>query len=365
MILCPGREDIGERRAPKTWKSEFLICVLLILFASPILNVIGSPPTVQSPTTVYVDPPQTVTMVDSTFSINISIAGVIDLCGWEFKLYYLNSVLNATGYEEGPFLKSGGSTGFYVPRFTDNYNETHGLVGMICTLNDFSGGGVDGSGVLASITFKAIGAGNSSLSLRETKLRDRNIQPITHTTTDGNVEAIGVHDIAVTNVNLFKTVVGQSYTMRLNVTLENKGEQTEIFNVTTYANDTTIQNKTITLTSKNSTTVVFTWNTTGIAYGNYTISAYVQPVLGEGNTTNNMYVGGTVRVVVPGDVTSGTAPGVPEGRVDMRDIGYIASKFGTTPFSPDWDPNADVNDDDRVDMRDIGIACYNYLVTEE
>ena len=47
--------------------------------------------------------------------------------------------------------------------------------------------------------------------------------------------------------------------------------------------------QTITLTRRNSTTITFTWNTTGVPYGNYTISAIATPVPGETNITDNTY----------------------------------------------------------------------------
>jgi Zn-dependent M28 family amino/carboxypeptidase len=55
-----------------------------------------------------------------------------------------------------------------------------------------------------------------------------------------------------------------------------------------------------------------------------------------------------------------------DGLVNMRDIGYICGKFGTTPASPDWDPNCDVTGpvpnepDGIINMRDIGIVCGNF-----
>ena len=68
------------------------------------------------------------------------------------------------------------------------------------------------------------------------------------------------------------------------------------------------------------------------------------------------------------DVT-GPTTGVPDGIVNMRDIGYFASKFMTTPSSPNWDPRCDVTGpipgvpDGIVNMRDIGRAVSDFLKT--
>jgi hypothetical protein len=45
-----------------------------------------------------------------------------------------------------------------------------------------------------------------------------------------------------------------------------------------------------------------------------------------------------------------------DGRIDMRDIGFVSRSFGTTPDMPGWNPNCDLNGDGKVDMRDIGFV---------
>ncbi len=61
---------------------------------------------------------------------------------------------------------------------------------------------------------------------------------------------------------------------------------------------------------------------------------------------------------LPGDITGPN--GWPDGKVDMRDMTYLAKHFGTDPSKPLWDPNADINGDGRIDMRDIGIAAKRF-----
>jgi outer membrane protein assembly factor BamB len=115
---------------------------------------------------------------------------------------------------------------------------------------------------------------------------------------DGKVYAFGRdHDVAVTNVAPSKTVIGQGYSDSINVTAANEGSYTETFSVTVYANSEIITSQKITLTSGNSATITFAWNTTGFAYGKYTISAYAWLVSGETNTADNIHVDGTVEVV--------------------------------------------------------------------
>jgi parallel beta-helix repeat protein len=112
----------------------------------------------------------------------------------------------------------------------------------------------------------------------------------------------GENDVAVTNVVPSKKVVVQNESVTINVTVVNQGNYTEVFDVTAYANRTVIQTQTVMLASGTSVTLTFTWNITGVPYGNYTISAYATRVIGEVNTTNNTYIDGTVRVWSPHDV---------------------------------------------------------------
>lgn len=60
-----------------------------------------------------------------------------------------------------------------------------------------------------------------------------------------------------------------------------------------------------------------------------------------------------------GDV-SGITLGLPDGRVDMRDVAYLITLFQTTPSSPTWNPHADLNGDSIVNMREITIAIVHF-----
>jgi len=174
---------------------------------------------------------------------------------------------------------------------------------------------------------------------------------------------LGTHDVAVTNVTTSKTgclpipVVCEGYAARVNVTAENKGDFTETLNVTAYAVNVTgsyvIGEQQTTLNPAENTTLTFTWNTAGFAYGNYTISAYAWPVPNETNTGDNTLVDGVVTVVLAGDLND-------DGIVDYRDINRVARMFGKTLSDPQWDPNSDVIEDGIIDYRDINVLCRNY-----
>jgi hypothetical protein len=112
------------------------------------------------------------------------------------------------------------------------------------------------------------------------------------------------------------------------------------------------------LANKTSTTITFTWNTTGFAKGNYTLWAYAWPVQGETDTADNTLSGGWVIVAMVGDLTSPN--GWPDGKVDARDIALVCKYFGWMPYKPRYNPNTDINNDGKTDAKDIGIVCKQF-----
>lgn len=142
-------------------------------------------------THIFIDPQnQTVPNVGVHFKINISITDASNLYGYTLKLYYNSTIMNGTQITEGPFLKSQGQTFFYIITFTDNYNTTHGIAYIACTLIG-EVPGVNGSGVLATIEFKSLTTTPSTtLNLADVNLGDPYGHPIPHEDTDGTITVI-------------------------------------------------------------------------------------------------------------------------------------------------------------------------------
>jgi len=160
-------------------------------------------------------------------------------------------------------------------------------------------------------------------------------------------------DIAIVNITTSKTIIGQEFTLHINITVQNEGNKIEAFDVTTYANTTVIQTKNITLTSGNSTTITFTWNTTSFAKGNYSVSANVTILPGETDTADNTLVDSWVFVTIPGDCDG-------DRDVDIYDIVCMAGIYGVSKPDPRYDPNCDIDGDGDIDIYDIVAAAGHY-----
>jgi len=136
-------------------------------------------------TSVYVDPETyEVSGLGQTFTINVTVAEVTDLCAWEFQLFYNSTHLNGTDVGEGPFLKTAGATFFWVVNMTDNYNATHGYIHAFCILTPVIPGANE-TGVIANVTFKSKAPGSSILDLTDTKLKNSEGEYMSHETRDG------------------------------------------------------------------------------------------------------------------------------------------------------------------------------------
>jgi hypothetical protein len=163
----------------------------------------------------------------------------------------------------------------------------------------------------------------------------------------------GTHGVAVINITLSKTVFARGYPGNITVAVQNQGNFTENFNVTIYANTTSIASQNTTLTSGSSTNITFTWNTNALAYGNYTISAYASLVAGEMNTANNNCTVGCVIVTIPGDVNGDYA-------VNLVDLVVLAKAYGSKPGDTNWNPNANIHGNGLVGLLDLVILTKHY-----
>ena len=306
-------------------------------------------------TKIAVDPSTTATTIGSSFSVDLNVTDIINFTCWQFSLYYLKSILNCTAVTEGPFLKSGGGT-FFLKQINNTYNSTYGLALAACTLLKLNVS-VNGSGVIATVVFKAVGLGNSPLHLDEIILGDEKIppQPIPYTAVDGTVQVVpGVgHDVAITDVIPIKSVVGKGYGCNITVVTQNYGGYAETYNITLHANETEIATKLVTVQVSGTATVDFTWNTSSFAKGNYTIRAVADTVPGETETEDNTLVDGMIYVGIPGDLNA-------DAKVNILDAIILAGAFGSFPGHPSWKPNADINGDGRVNILDAILLSGHY-----
>jgi len=129
----------------------------------------------QPQTTIFVDPATITVTPCEEFTVNITVANVVDLYAWEFKLSFNTTLIELINVEEGPFLRSVGPTWFMW------YIEPDWHV-FGCIL--LSGPGATGSGTLAILTFHCQGPGDTWIYIYETTMSDPQMVIIPHNTPD-------------------------------------------------------------------------------------------------------------------------------------------------------------------------------------
>ena len=277
--------------------------------------------------------------VGENFTVDVNIVNVTDLYSWEFNMNWTAPLLNVTSVIEGEFLKS------EPPNITQFHQEAYNDEGYIYMNSSRTGGsGVDGSGTLTSITFLVEGEGNSTLHLYNINLLNSTGGTIDIGTSDGQFNNVKFRNIAVEKVMPYPTVVtgGSGDPIYVNVTVVNKGSFNETgIDVALYSDEDEIYRETdISLDKGASRTFTFTWNTTDVSVGKYTISANATILEDESDTTDNTHVYGLV--IISGNNIAVTRVDVPVSsaflghnvtvRVDVENQGTETVAFNITAY---------------------------------
>ncbi|MCX6626397.1 MAG: cohesin domain-containing protein [Candidatus Solibacter sp.] len=115
-------------------------------------------------------PSTTTPALGNSVTVDVIITGVSDLYAFQFDIDFNPAVLSATGVVEGSLFGSIGV--FFSPGFIDN---TAGTITFIGDSLSGPGPGVNIDGILATLTFEAIGVGSSSIDLANILLLDSNL----------------------------------------------------------------------------------------------------------------------------------------------------------------------------------------------
>jgi hypothetical protein len=162
-----------------------------------------------------------------------------------------------------------------------------------------------------------------------------------------------LHDLATVYLNLFKTVIAQGQLFTAGAVMVNQGTYAENVTLTFQVNSTIMETETMkNLPASGVVEFVFNWNTSGAAYGNYSITANVDPVPNETDTDNNAY-NLVVKLSIPGDING-------DFTVDIYDAITLAGAFNSGLSTPNWNSNADINGDNTVDIYDAIILANHF-----
>ena len=142
-------------------------------------------------TKLLMDPPS---IIDESLTpcnnitLTVQISDVTNLFGYEFGIYYRNTVLIAVEAVRPPghFLEPTDPFGQFVAKWElkNDFNATHGRIWLAFTLLAPETAR-SGSGTLAEITFHIESVSSTSITLKDTKLADDTGSPISHVVESG------------------------------------------------------------------------------------------------------------------------------------------------------------------------------------
>jgi hypothetical protein len=155
-----------------------------------------------------------------------------------------------------------------------------------------------GESPMVKITFLLRNLGQTPLNLTDTKITDPQGNPIAHDVSNGFFAAL-IHDVAITNIIASPTWAYPGWPVNVTVSVKNNGNVNETFGVMAFYDNNTIGMITVANLLPNETrNILFTWDTTGVPEGNYTISAYAPPVPYETHLSDNTLIDGTVWIML-------------------------------------------------------------------
>jgi len=164
-----------------------------------------------------------------------------------------------------------------------------------------------------------------------------------------------IHDLSIFGVHLAKTIIGQGYTLRIDVDVKNEGDFAEDFDVTLDLVAEEVNYLSIFgihLVEGGVTTLTFNWNTAGYAKTAYSITAHVSQAPYEIDVSDNTFTDGTVKVTISGDVDG-------DFFVNIKDATQIGLYWmQTVPPAP---ANVDINGDGIISIKDATLVGLNWL----
>ena len=156
-----------------------------------------------------------------------------------------------------------------------------------------------------------------------------------------------------TEISAAKTVAGRGANVSISANVTNYGEATGALNFTLYANTTVIGTNVIPFLPSGSTaTLPFTWNTSGLGYGNYFINATIDLISGEPSSAIKI-IGCWITLSIPGDLNG-------DFDVDIYDAVRLVGAYNSHVGEPRFFANADLDEDGDVDIYDVVILAGNY-----
>ncbi len=166
----------------------------LLGFTALVLTMLGVGARPAQAASISITPSPANVVVGQTFLLDVVMTGVTDLYYYGFGLTFDPAILQANDVLDGGFLTSGGGTSTFSPGGSFGPPEpffaidnTAGLVSILDALE--FGPSSSGTGILASVSFTAVGVGATGIGIGNAVFLDSAGAPLDATLTDGLLQA--------------------------------------------------------------------------------------------------------------------------------------------------------------------------------
>ncbi len=294
-------------------KRDLLLTLIIALIITTAITFNLPATTAQEKPTIAVQPliidTRNLKQIGETFSINITIANVQNLWGYQFQLRYNSSVINVTNYV--------GLDDRFTRDLPSEIGNNYTAVGRGTFDGDTVGIETTAPIPVDRVDFIVTGDGTANITLDPaySELSDIMGVRILSLLVGGkfsNTEQLAIHDVGLTEATLSTTSGAPGDTITITATVANLGDFTENVTVTVEYNQTrniqqqigspqTITDLAIDATSNQLT---FTWDTAGVAEAVYEVTV-------EASITVDDKISDNTRIAGIVELTTGGGGGIP------------------------------------------------------
>jgi parallel beta-helix repeat protein len=158
-------------------------------------------------------------------------------------------------------------------------------------------------------------------------------------------------DLEMVYFETLKTITREGSLITFDTQFVYQGNTQEICTLEVYLNGSLLNSEILFLPPGHHWYTTRIWNTTGFVKGNYTVTALLEPLQDEVDTTDNIMTT-YVFITIPGDLNG-------DKTIDIYDAVIFANHYGHPPWYM-WGYNADINDDEVIDIFDALVLAVNY-----
>lgn len=162
-----------------------------------------------------------------------------------------------------------------------------------------------------------------------------------------------LRDVALVNLTADKTSFKPGETVVVTLTVQNQAWNSTSPEVRLMANTTLLYTQKLSLLVDETKQTTFTWNTSGMSPGCYTLTGSIVPLSGEDDTSDNSK-NVQIRILYPGDINN-------DGIVNILDMVIVGSSIFSRVGDPKYRSDADINKDGAIDILDLVIVGASFL----